>query len=103
VEGDVDGSGVKWIRYQLVGTTLMRGIAPKVSGADPVNATVPVMLPYVQNVMNNAVGVPGVQIAQIKAIPAYASMFPGGNPVPVFQYTCDALTPGTAPSPSLSS
>jgi prepilin-type N-terminal cleavage/methylation domain-containing protein len=97
VEGDVDGSGVKWIRYQLVGTTLMRGFAPKTAGTDPVNATAGAMLPYVLNVMNNPVGVPGVQIAQIKAIPAYASMFPGGNPVPVFQYTCD--TPSNGPQP----
>ena len=96
VEGDVDGSGVKWIRYQLVGTTLMRGVVDKVSGQDPVNATAAAMLPYVQNVMNNA---GNAQIAQIKAIPAYAGMFPGGNPVPVFQYTCDSATPGTAPAP----
>lgn len=98
VEGDVDGSGVKWIRYQLVGTTLLRGVALK-AGPDPVTATAAAMLPYVLNVMNNA---PAAQIAQIKAIPAYAAMFPGGNPVPVFQYTCDAVTPGAAPSPCTS-
>jgi prepilin-type N-terminal cleavage/methylation domain-containing protein len=101
VEGNVDGSGVAWIRYQLVGTTLMRGAVAKGPGADPANATAPVMLPYVLNVMNNAVGVPGVQIAQIKAIPAYASMFPGGNPVPVFQFTCDTATGAAAPCNSL--
>ena len=28
-------STVQWIRYKLVGTTLMRGIAPKTSGGDP--------------------------------------------------------------------
>jgi prepilin-type N-terminal cleavage/methylation domain-containing protein len=96
VEGDVDGSGiVKWIRYQLVGTTLMRGVVPK-AGTDPVTTTASTMFPYVQNVMNNA---GNAQIAQIKAIPAYAGMFPGGNPVPVFQYTCDATTPGGAPTP----
>jgi prepilin-type N-terminal cleavage/methylation domain-containing protein len=96
VEGDVDGSGVKWIRYQLVGATLMRGIVPKVAGTEPVDATAGAMLPYVQNVMNNA---GSTQIAQIKAIPAYAGMFPGGNPVPVFQYTCDAAGPNAAPTP----
>ncbi len=96
VEGDVDGSGiVKWIRYQLVGTTLMRGVALK-AGTDPVAATNASMLPYVQNVMNNA---SAAQIGQIKAIPAYAGMFPSGNPVPVFQYTCDAATVGAAPTP----
>jgi len=96
VEGDVDGSGVEWIRYQLVGTTLRRGVAQK-AGTDPVAATNAAgMLPYVQNVMNNA---GNAQIAQIKATPAYAGMFPGGNPVPIFQYTCDAATAGAAPAP----
>lgn len=96
VEGDLDGSGiVKWIRYQLVGTTLMRGVAQK-TGTDPVAPTAAAMLPYVLNVMNNA---PAAQIAQIKAIPVYAAMFPGGNPVPVFQYTCDAINPLKAPAP----
>ncbi len=96
VEGDVDGLGVKWIRYQLVGTTLKRGVAQK-AGPDPVAATNAAgMLPYVQNVMNNA---GDAQIAQIKAIPAYSGMFPGGNPVPIFQYTCDAATAGAAPAP----
>jgi prepilin-type N-terminal cleavage/methylation domain-containing protein len=99
VEGDVDGSGiVKWIRYKLVGTTLMRGVASKAPGADPISATAAAMFPYVQNVMNNS---GNAQIAQIKAIPAYAGMFPGGNPVPVFQYTCDAITPGAPPGPCI--
>src|SRR5882724_2061570 len=39
-EGDVDGSGVvKWIRYQLTGTTLFRGAANKTVGGDPAAAT----------------------------------------------------------------
>lgn len=85
-EGDVDGTGVKWIRYQLIGTTLFRGVTNKVAVGDPVAFTAlpGVMLPYVTNVMNNA---PGGQIAQFQA--AYPGMFPGGNPVPIFQYTCD--------------
>jgi prepilin-type N-terminal cleavage/methylation domain-containing protein len=87
VEGDVDGTGtVEWIRYQLVGTTLFRGVlTPKVAG-DPVAAIsgAGVMLPYVLNVMNNA---PPAQIAQFQA--AYPAMFPGGNPQPLFQYWCD--------------
>ena len=64
-EGDVDGSGVvKWIRYQLTGTTLFRGVA------------------------NKTVNNPGAaQIAQFQA--AYPGMFPGGVAQPVFQYTCD--------------
>jgi prepilin-type N-terminal cleavage/methylation domain-containing protein len=82
-EGDVDGTGVVWIRYQLQGTTLLRGVAPK-AGTDPVAATAGAMLPYVLNVMNNA---PPAQIAQFRA--AFPAMFPGGNPQPLFQFTCD--------------
>jgi type II secretory pathway pseudopilin PulG len=85
VEGDVDGSGVQWIRYQLQGTTLFRGAIPKgVAGTDPATATAPQMLPYVLNVMNNATP---AQIAQFQA--AYPAMFPGGTPQPLFQFTCD--------------
>jgi type II secretory pathway pseudopilin PulG len=88
VEGDVDGSGVQWIRYQLQGTTLFRGAIPKgAAGTDPVAATPnpgAVMLPYVLNVMNNA---PLAQIAQFQA--AYPAMFPGGTPQPLFQFSCD--------------
>ena len=86
-EGDVDGSGVKWIRYQLQGTTLFRGVANKTVGGDPdaaTNAASGVLLPYVTNVVNN----PGAaQIAQFQA--AYPGMFPGGVAQPIFQYTCD--------------
>jgi type II secretory pathway pseudopilin PulG len=86
-EGDVDGTGVVWIRYQLQGTTLLRGVAPK-AGTDPVAATNAAgMLPYVLNVMNNA---PPAQIAQFQA--AYPAMFPGGIPQPLFQFTCDTAT-----------
>src|SRR5258708_9767111 len=92
VEGDVDGSGVQWIRYQLQGTTLFRGVTPKALNTEPVAATsaAGVMLPYVLNVMNNA---PATQIVQFQA--AYPAMFPGGNPVPIFNYTLDP-TVGTA-------
>jgi prepilin-type N-terminal cleavage/methylation domain-containing protein len=85
-EGDVDGTGVVWIHYQLplASTTLLRGVAPK-AGTDPVAATAGAMLPYVLNVMNNA---PPAQIAQFRA--AFPAMFPGGNPQPLFQFTCDA-------------
>ena len=83
---------VQWIRYQLQGTTLLRGAVPK-AGGDPVAATAGAMLPYVLNVMNNATA---AQIAQFQAV--YPAMFPGGNPQPIFQYICD--TPGgTVPCP----
>lgn len=47
-EEAVGNTGVRWIRYQLQGTTLMRGVTPKVAGADPSVATLApgVMLPY---------------------------------------------------------
>jgi prepilin-type N-terminal cleavage/methylation domain-containing protein len=69
---------VSWIRYQLQGTTLVRGRVNKpVGGGDPANAfngpNAPV--PFVQNVVNT---------------PAQ----------PIFSYTCDTLTPpGTPPLP----
>src|SRR6266404_2518187 len=83
-EEDYDGTGVvRWVRYQLVGTTLMRGVTPKVAG-DPAIPTAAVMAPYILNVMNNATA------AQIAAIQVnYPAMFPGGNPVPIFTYTYD--------------
>ena len=90
IETDIDpnaANGVEWVRYQLQGTTLFRGFTSKVAGADPV-ATINaagVMFPYVLNVTNNA---PAAQIAQFQAI--YPAMFPGGNPQPIFQFTCDA-------------
>jgi prepilin-type N-terminal cleavage/methylation domain-containing protein len=85
----VANSKVQWIRYQLQGTTVYRGVAQKVTGYDPDFATDQPgkMLPYVQNVMNNA---SAGQIAQIQA--AYPGMFPGGAPVPIFSYICDTAT-----------
>jgi len=83
------GSGVSWIRYQLIGTTLYRSIVPKTAGADPVAATsgAGVMVPFLTNVVNNAqVAQPGLY-AEIVA--AYPAMFPGGNPQPIFTFTCD--------------
>lgn len=86
------GSGVSWIRYQLIGTTLFRTVVAKTAGADPVNATSPPapMTPFVENVMNN---VPDPLLSQITA--QYPSMFSSG-PVPVFQYTC-ATPSGSQP------
>jgi prepilin-type N-terminal cleavage/methylation domain-containing protein len=84
IETDYDGTGVKWIRYQLLPgqTTLTRAVVTKGAG-DPDASTsgAGVLLPYIQNVMNNATA---AQIAQIRAY--YPTMFPGGNPVPVFTY-----------------
>jgi type II secretory pathway pseudopilin PulG len=52
-----DGNGVQWIRYSLQGTTLMRGMTPKVAWADPVDSTSTssgVLLPYLDNVVNGS-------------------------------------------------
>ncbi len=87
---------VQWIRYQLGGpnrTTLMRAVANKASGADPDGSTSGVLVPFVQNVVNNS---PNLQIGQFQLSAAYPAVFPGGNPVPVFQYTCD--TPSVSQS-----
>ncbi len=87
IETDIDpdaNNGLEWVRYQLQGTTLSRGVAQKAVGADPVAATAGAMVPYVLNVMNNP---PAARMAQIQA--AYPAMFPGGNPQPIFQFTCD--------------
>ena len=63
----------------------MRGQIGKSAGpgGDPDAATSPTFVPYVQNVMNNA---SAAQIAQFRA--TYPQMFPGGNPVPIFSYSC---------------
>ena len=89
VETDIDpqnDNGVEWVRYQLPAgsTLLLRGVVSKAAGMDPVAATSGAMIPYVQNVMNNA---SAAQIAAIRA--AYPTMFPGGLPVPLFAYTCE--------------
>lgn len=88
VETDVDpqnNNGVEWVRYQLRGTTLFRGVTSKVVGVTPAAATGPVMLPYVENVVNNA---PAATIAAVQA--SYPGMFPGGAAVPIFSYTFDS-------------
>ena len=82
---------LQWIRYQLIGTTLYRGTAPKASGADPDASTATQLVPFVQNVINNS---SSAQIAQYQV--TYPYMFPAGTQVPIFSYTCDT---GTAPSP----
>jgi prepilin-type N-terminal cleavage/methylation domain-containing protein len=83
-------AAVSWIRYQLIGTTLYRGVVAKPSsgGADPsVTSGAGVMVPFVVNVMNNP---GGAQLSQITA--NYPSMFPGGVAQPIFQYSCDTAT-----------
>lgn len=89
---------VEWIRYQLPpnGTTLMRGVACKLAGAEPgVQTSQPgVLIPFVQNVVNNS---PTLQIGQFQLDAAYPALFPGGAPVPIFQYTCE--TPSAPQNP----
>ncbi len=100
IERDLDywnHDGVEWARYQLQGTVLSRSETYKVSGAEPDATTAPAFVPYVQNVMNNS---SPTEIAQFQAV--YPQMFPGGIPVPVFNYFC--YTPyGTQPCVSAGS
>lgn len=69
------GNGVEWIRYSLQGTTLMRGVVPKVPFADPVASTDGSLLPYLENVQNG----------------------PGNKSLPIFSYGYDT---GATPLPS---
>jgi prepilin-type N-terminal cleavage/methylation domain-containing protein len=92
---------VQWIRYQLLGTTLYRGMAQKASGDDPDADTSTKLIPFVQNVINNS---SAAQIAQYQL--TYPTMFPVGAPVPIFTYICDhppvpqSPPPPTTPCPS---
>jgi len=90
-------SPVFWVRYQLQGQTLYRGVAQKTAFHDAaIDTSQPgVMVPYVQNVMNHA---SPAQIAQFQA--SFPNMFPSGNQVPIFTYYCDTSTgplPCTSP------
>ena len=90
VEGQLDPAlspNVQWVRYHLVGTTLMRGTAIKVAGGDPVALTLAAEVPYVENVINNsAADIAAVQLN-------YPAMFPGGATIPIFTYTQDPNPP----------
>jgi len=97
---------VQWIRYQLQNTTplptLMRGVIGKTNSGDPDTSTAGNLVPFVQNVVNTQVvqNVSNPVVAQYQA--AYPGIFPGGAPVPIFQYTCDnsAPPPQVVPCPS---
>jgi prepilin-type N-terminal cleavage/methylation domain-containing protein len=76
------GNGVQWIRYVLQNNTLMRGVANKAAGVDPVTATNAALVPYLENVMNNPTA------AQMTALQKdYPAMFPGNAAIPIFTYT----------------
>jgi len=47
---------VQWIRYSLQGTTLLRASCPKAPFADPVASTDGQLVPYLDNVQNQAAG-----------------------------------------------
>jgi prepilin-type N-terminal cleavage/methylation domain-containing protein len=91
---------VQWIRYQLQNTTplptLMRGVSAKATSGDPDTSTAGMLVPFVQNIVNTQVvqNVTNPLVAQYQA--AYPGIFPGGAPVPIFQYTCD--TPSVSQS-----
>lgn len=97
----VVGSQVQWIRYELVGTTLMRAAVYKQAGHEPAIDTASYLAPLVENVVNNTCP---PQLPQCQT--AYPGLFPGGNPVPIFSYNCDTPTfpqPQPPPCPSAGS
>jgi prepilin-type N-terminal cleavage/methylation domain-containing protein len=86
---------VSWIWYHLNGTTLYRTVVQKATG-DPLSTVTSsaAQVAFLSNVVNN----PGAtQLAQITA--QYPSMFPGGQPQPIFQYSCETPA-GAAPCPT---
>src|SRR5258708_1526359 len=92
-------SKVQWIRYQLAGTTPMPGGADKTGGGagpDAFTTAHGVLVPFVQNVVNNACPpqIPNCQTA-------YPVIFPGGPPVPIFSYASDNSPPPPATMPCL--
>jgi type II secretory pathway pseudopilin PulG len=87
-----------WYHYDPATLTLFREVVPKNAG-DPLAAVTGAgtQTPLVRNVVN----VPGGLMGQITT--TYPSMFPAGQPVPVFQYECDppvGSSGGTVPCPN---
>src|SRR5436305_14812034 len=76
------GCQVQWIRYQLQGTTLMRGMVTKQSLHDPAMDTsaAGVLAPFVLNVVNNS---PNLQIGQFQLSTAYPAVSTGGSTGPI--------------------
>ena len=93
-------SQVQWIRYSLSGTTLMRGVVNKAVSHDPYMDTnvAGVLVPFVQNVVNN-VCPPQIPNCQT----AYPGIFPGGVPVPIFNYSCETPSLPVYPLPTCAS
>lgn len=89
-----NAANIRWIRYTLRGTTLFRGSAQKQNASAVANVGFAAnnMYPYVYNVVNNDTA---ANIAAYRA--SYPTMFPGGNPVPIFQFYCPnpAANPAT--------
>lgn len=90
---------VQWIRYQLVGTTLMRAVVPKSANDPTVDTAGAALVPFVQNVVNNS---PTLQIGQSQLYTAYPNLFTSGasSSVPIFQYTCDTPITVQYPAPA---
>jgi len=97
LETDVDPeavNGVEWVRYRLRGGTLFRGMATKTKGGDPATATLPNLVAYLENVVNDPNGIPAAQRAVLQL--HYPGLWPGGVAVPMFQYRFGASPTGTA-------
>jgi prepilin-type N-terminal cleavage/methylation domain-containing protein len=86
---------VSWIWYHLDAPSLtLQRIVVQKTGSDPYSTLMlGTKVAFLANVVNNA---PSGQLAQIAT--NYPSMFPGGQPQPIFQYSCDTPS-GTMPCP----
>lgn len=93
---DTTDSNVSWIWYHLdqPTNTLFREVVTKTAG-DPSSTVLAAntQVPLLTNVMND----PGAALeTQIQA--QNPNMYPGGLPVPIFQYYCVSPTPASGPA-----
>lgn len=88
IQNDPTDTTVKWVcyHYDQLSLTLFRAVVTKAAGTNPPSPSQvsAAGTPFLKNVVN----VPGSLMGQITTI--NPAMFPGSQPQPIFQYTCDA-------------
>ena len=94
LEADLGTGGVQWIRYSLSGTTLMRGMAPKAAGMDPLSATDGALVPYLDGVLNEA---QSKAIFSYKADPSIPATTPFG-PVDIREVNISLIVQSSRPN-----